>query len=141
MEEAIIAYLLAGAGVTALADTRVFPGARPQQSSLPSVVLTRVDGAPLYADDGEAGLEDGRIQIDCWGRTYTDAKQLARAVVDRLSAFFGTVSLNVDTSPAPAVTFQYIMLDSERDFRESGSNAAEYLYRTSLDFTCWKERT
>lgn len=132
MEEALIAHLLADAGVTALVGARVFPGSLPQKLDMPALVFTRVDGAPLYADDGEVGLEDPRIQIDCWGLTYTAAKLLARAVVERLSAFDGTVG---------ATTFQYIMLDAERDFREGGSNNAEYLYRTSLDFTVWNERT
>jgi hypothetical protein len=132
MEEALIAYLLAGAGVVELVEARVFPGSRPQRSALPSIVFARVDGAPLYADEGEVGLEDSRIQIDCWGDTYKSAKLTARAVIARLSAFDGTVS---------GVAFQYVMLDAERDFRENGSNAAEYLFRTSLDFIVWNERT
>jgi hypothetical protein len=104
MEEAIIARLLADSGVAAIASTRVFPGARPQASALPAIVLNRVSGGPLYADDGEVGLEQGRIQIDCWADTYSGAKLLARAVTACLSAFDGTV----DTK-----TFEFIELENE----------------------------
>jgi hypothetical protein len=130
MEEAIILKLLQTSGVAAKVGTRIFPGARPQASALPAIAINRISGAPLYADDGETGLAESRLQIDCWAGTYSEAKLTARAVIDSLSAFVGTVS---------GVTFPTIMLDAERDLREPGLNAAEYLFRTSLDFIIWQE--
>jgi hypothetical protein len=131
MEEALIARLLADAGVASLAGTRVFPGSRPQGSALPAIVLARVSGAPLYADDGEIGLGQDRIQIDCWAATYGEAKTLARAVTACLSGFEGPVGDTV---------FQFIELDTERDLREGGVDAAEYPFRTALDFLVWTEQ-
>jgi Protein of unknown function (DUF3168) len=130
MEEALIAKLLATSGVASLAQARVFPGRRPQGSALPAIVLNRISGAPIYTDQGESGLATARIQFDCWGTTFTSAKRTARAVIAALSAFFGT---------AGDYTFQYILLDAERDFSETGSNATEYLFRTTLDFIVWYE--
>lgn len=126
MEEALRARLLATAGVTALVSQRVHCGSRPQASVLPAITINRVSGAPIYTDDGECGLADARVQIDCWGETYSSAKQTARAVIESLSAFFGTVG---------AVTFDFVLLDLERDTREGGSNAEEYEFRTQIDFT------
>ena len=131
MEEALIARLRADAGVAAIADMRVFPGARPQNSALPAIVVNRISGGPLYADDGEVGLEQGRIQVDCWAETYTGAKLLARAVTASLSAFDGTVG---------ATTFEFIELENERDLREGGSNSADYPFRTALDFVVLARR-
>lgn len=128
MEEGIIAKLLATSGVTALVSTRVYPGRRPQASALPAIDLGSISGAPVYSNDGETGLARARVEINCWGETYTSAKTLARAVKAALSAFFGE---------AGGVSFQYILLDTERDMSETGSNQAEYLYRTSLDFIVW----
>lgn len=128
MEEGIIAKLLATSGVTALVATRVYPGRRPQASALPAIDLARISGAPLYSNDGETGLESARVEINCWGSSYSSAKTVARAVKDALSAFFGTVG---------GVNFQYILLEDERDLSETGSNQADYLYRMSLDFTVW----
>lgn len=130
MEEALIAKLLADSGLSALAGTRVYPVSRPQGSALPAVTLATVSNVPLYTDQGEAGIAEARVQIDCWGTSYGSVKAVARSVKAALSAFFGTVE---------GVTFQNILLDGERDFRESGSNAAEYLFRVQLDFRIWYE--
>lgn len=130
MEEALIAKLLATGGVTSLVGNRVYPVSRPQASALPAITLATVSNVPVYTNDGEAGIAEVRTQIDCWGVTYGSAKTVARAVKASLSAFFGTVG---------SVTFQYVLLDGERDSRESGSNAPEYLFRTQLDFRVWFE--
>ena len=131
MEEALIVRLLADSGVAALVSNRVFPGSRPQAAALPAVVLQRISGAPGYADDGEIGLDHTRIQVDCWAETYAGAKLLARAVTACLSGFEGTVG---------ATVFQFIELDAERDLREGGTDAADYPFRTALDFLIWAER-
>jgi hypothetical protein len=128
MEEALIAKLLATPGVAGLAGTRVYPGSRPQGSPLPALVFSLIDGMPLYADDGEVGLAQSRVQIDCWADSYADAKTLARSVKAALSGFVGM---------SGGVDFPTIFIDAERDLREGGSNAAEYLFRTSIDFIVW----
>jgi len=130
MEEAIRTRLLATSGVTALVSQRVYCGSRPQGGTLPDIIINRISGAPVYTDDGESGLAQARLELDCWGTTYASAKNAARAVIASLSAFFGTVG---------GTTFQYILLDAERDFRESGGDAPEYLFRTNLDFIVWFE--
>jgi hypothetical protein len=130
MEEGIISKLLASSGVAALVSTRVYPGRRPQASALPAIDVASISGAPIYTDQGEAGLATGRVEVNCWGATYTSSKLVARAVTAALSAFFGEVS---------GIKFQYILKDAERDFSEGGSSAAEYLYRTNLDFIVWWE--
>ncbi|WP_088346307.1 MULTISPECIES: DUF3168 domain-containing protein [Rhodomicrobium] len=130
MEEALIARLLAAPGVAAMVGPRLYPGRRPQASALPAATLIRISGAPVYTDQGEAGLASARVQIDCWGESYAAAKLTARAVIAALSAFAGL---------AGGVTFQNILLDAERDFSEGGSNAADYLFRTTLDFIVWHQ--
>lgn len=130
MEEALIARLLADSGLSALVSTRIHPGSLPQGATLPALVITRIGGAPQYADEGETGLNEARVQVDCWADTYSQAKLTARAVVASLSAFTGTVGTTV---------FNQIMLENERDIREGGGNAAEYPFRTSLDFAVWTE--
>jgi hypothetical protein len=130
MEEGIIARLLATSAVTALVAQRVYPGRRPQASALPAIDLNTISGAPTYTNDGESGLASARVEINCWGDSYTSAKLLARAVKTSLSAFVGE---------AGGITFQNVLLDAERDFSETGGNQAEYLFRTNLDFIVWFE--
>lgn len=128
MEEALIARLLADAPVAAIAGTRVYPGARPQGSALPAIVVNTISGAPVYDDQGEAGLFSARVQVDAWATTYTAAKLLARAVKNCLSGFVGDQG---------AIAFRNVLVEVERDLRETGSNESQYEFRTGIDFIVW----
>lgn len=131
MEEAVRTRLLASSGVTDLVSTRIRCGSLVQGETLPAVIINRVTGAPVYTDDGESGLAQARLEINCWGSTYGSAKTLARAVIAALSAYNGT---------SGSTTFQNTLLDSEQDIREGGTmNQPEYLFRTMLDFIVWFE--
>ncbi|MFA5387046.1 MAG: DUF3168 domain-containing protein [Candidatus Paceibacterota bacterium] len=127
IEASIISQLI----TSGIVSDRVYPQSLPQGGVLPAIAAFRVSGAPLYADDGEAGLAADRLQIDCWSNTYTSAKTVATGVKTALSALR---DVTIET-----IMIQYIMIESERDFRESGSSAAEYLYRTSVDIIIWSE--
>lgn len=129
MEAGIIALLLAGPAVSAIVSTRVFPLSRPQGSALPSITVQRISGAPLYADEGEVGLNNGRVQVDCYGISYADAKDLSAAVKSTLSA--------VKDVSAAGVDFVYILVEDERDIRETGSEQQDYPFRIALDFDVW----
>lgn len=122
MEAALIAKLLASAGVTALVSTRINWLRRPQGSALPAVVLTRVSGQPDYHHGGASGLSVSRIQADCYGVTYGSAKAVARAIEAAVTASSFTEG---------AVRFDVILLDAERD--STSEEGPDTLFRTSLD--------
>ncbi len=127
--KALISYMLTQSAITDITGTRITPGHRTQGADLPACTVHHVSGVDLYADDGEVGLVNPRIQIDCYGETYGDAKDLAEAVKGALSA--------VQDLTHDGVNFIYIMLDLEQDIQEGGSNTSEYLAHTALDFTIW----
>lgn len=131
VEEAIINELLDTSAVTALTAQRIFPMSRRQGTTLPAVTVQMISRNIPYCDEGEVGLTEDRLQVDCWGATYSSAKAVARAVVEKLSAFDGSPS---------GVEIQFAMLEDERDSREGGSGAESYLFRTSLDFIVWSVR-
>jgi hypothetical protein len=126
MEAALIAYLLADTPVTSVVGTRIYPVDRPQGSAFPALTVTRISGGPLYAEDGEVSLDNGRVQVDCWALTYTTAKDLAALVLNRLSAAHSVSG------------FRLITLSDERDIREGGSDAAEYPFHVSQDYDVWR---
>lgn len=128
MEGALIDLLLTDAPIAAVVGTRVYPLRKPQAAEYPVIIVTRISGQPLYADEGEVGLQQARMQVDSQSVTYTEAKNLAQLVRTRLSAFSG-VHQTID--------FSYIMLDEERDIAETGANAAEYPTRIAMDFIVW----
>lgn len=127
MEEALVAFLLADAGLSALVSDRITWGSRPQASALPAVVLHRIDGLRSYSADGPSGLVSSRVQVDCWGASYGSAKGLGRAVIARLSGYVGTTG---------GVQFQAAFAIDERDGYERGDSGAD-IYRSSIDFDIW----
>lgn len=121
MEEEIRAVLLASSGITALAGTRVDFGSNPQGSAFPRVVLWTIDNGDGLNIDGPDGFFEGRVQVDCYGTTYSAAKSLSRAVITSLNGYAGG-------------GLQLVRLISTRDTRESGTNEADRPFRVSLDF-------
>jgi hypothetical protein len=121
MEAALIAKLLATAGVAALVSTRINWGRRVQGAALPAIVLHRVSGAPDVHHAGASGLVVSRVQVDCWGASYGSAKAVARAVETAITA---------QTFTQGAVRFDVILIDSERD---DSTDETTPLFRTSLD--------
>lgn len=122
MEAALIAELLATAGITAVSGQRITWARRDQGGALPAMVLHRIDGDRDYHLGGPSGLVASRVQADCWAATYKDAKRLAQALEAKVSGARFTRG---------AIRFDAILVIDERDstFDESGSA----LFRVSLD--------
>lgn len=122
METALVAQLLADAGVRVAAGDRVHWLRRPQGGRLPAAVLHRIDGARDYHMTAASGLVVSRVQVDCWGVSYGAAKALARAVEAALSGRAFT---------RDAVRVDLITVESERD--STFDEPPETLFRTALD--------
>lgn len=124
METALVAYLLSRSPVTALTGQRITWGRREQGAPLPAIVLHRIDGAPDYHLEGPSGLVVSRVQVDCWGDTYADAKRAAEAVAAPVNGIRFTQG---------ATRFAAVLIVDQRDsnFDESG----EAIFRTSLDLS------
>lgn len=124
MEEALKTLLLATSAISAIVSDRLTWLVRQQASALPALVLNVVSNVPEYSDEGEAGISQARVQVDCWGSTYASARALARAVKDRLSGTAETVA---------GVEFSAAWVELEQDLYETAAAGAP-LYRVSLDF-------
>lgn len=77
MDEALRGVLLGHAPIGAMVARRIDWGVRPQGSPLPGISLHRASGAPQMNMSGAAEWSRDRVQIDCWGRTYKAANDLA----------------------------------------------------------------
>jgi hypothetical protein len=127
MEEALVAYLLDDASLSALVADRITWTIRPQGSTLPAVVLTGVDALPDYTMSGPSGLVSSRLQVDCWAMTYAGGKQIARAVEAALSG--------IDVVRG-GVALRGGFKQGERDSFEKSTGGTE-LYRVSEDYIIW----
>lgn len=90
VEGGVRAFLRANTGVAALVGQRVFFGV-PDSPTWPLVTVQRVGGGD---DLSEAPIDLALVQLDCWGRLYSDTnpdsthgdKAQARAVANAVRA-------------------------------------------------------
>lgn len=121
MEEVIRALLLNDEWIAHYAGNRVNFGSHPQGEPFPGIVLNTISDNGGYLIASPDGLNNARLQADCYAGTYGAAKLLSRAVVNLLSGHSG-------------YEIQGVFHVGSRDGREGGTNEAERLFRVSLDF-------
>lgn len=131
MEQSLIALLLAASGLTTLVSQRVNWNKIAAPAVAPYVTLRRISGARDYAMGGATGLVETRVQVDCYGDTYTSAKGVARQVEAVLSGYRGT---------SQTTKFDGIFLTAERDLIDDDESPAD-LHGVSLDFMVWHKET
>jgi hypothetical protein len=128
MEEAFRALLAGYAAVTALVPaTRIAWDSAPQGAGLPLIVLRVVSGVDEAHMQGPNRMPEYRVQVDCYALTAASARQVARAVKDRLHFYRGGDFLGVFHA-------------GTRSGREGGSNEADRPFFVGMDFTLtWRE--
>lgn len=122
-------FLLSASGVSSLVGDRVVWSELPDGSPRPVITLWTISSNPEYTMAGANGLEQRRVQIDCWAMTLTEAKALDAAIADLVDGFKGAVGstflqgafvVNRDESRDPSI----------------GSPAQRY-FRARLDLLVW----
>lgn len=131
MIKEFIRHLLTITDITDKVDTRITPVSAVQGEITPYIVVSTISGASEYADDGDAGINSYRLQIDLYGDKYKDVDELSISVKNALT---GVANLTV-----LGLTFLNIIEDNERDMREPGTNTSEYFFRKSLDYLIWTQ--
>lgn len=121
MEEQLRAVLLASAPVDALVDGRINWTEHPQGKPYPAIVLHGISDVEETTLDGPAGISDARVQVDCFGYSFGEAKQLSRAVRRLLSGY-------------RAPPLQGVIFLNSRDGRAGEAVGADRIYAVSLDF-------
>lgn len=105
--QALLAPLVAG---------KSYPNLAAQDASAPYIVYQRVVSTTHNTLQGPSDLQNTRMQIDVYAKTYGGAQQLAGAV---RAALLGATFINLQLS--------------EQDFYESEVR----LHRVSLDYSIW----
>jgi hypothetical protein len=123
MESALIAKLLATAGVTALVSTRINWGKSPQGTALPRVVLHKPSRVTDYHHGGASGLAVTRVQADCYGTSYGSATAVLRAIETALCGASFTQG---------SVRFDVILNEGERDGNSPSDPDPSFLLQLDL---------
>ena len=124
MEARLISTILADARVALVVGSRVYPVTAPQGTPLPRITVQKISAVRTYHVQGQTDLVESRVQVDCWGRSFSEAKDAARAIITALSGYRDDF-------------FSGVFIDGERDFFDAPSNTSERIYRTSVDLIIW----
>lgn len=127
MDEALRDLLLQHPPIGLIVQRRVDWGVRPQSDALPAIVLAG-DKAPQMIFSGSGGWSRDRIQIECWGRTYKAAKDLALILGGKDGLLVGYRGDHL------GVRLRTIVLGLRSD---TDTDTIGVVHRTSLDVLVW----
>jgi hypothetical protein len=77
LESGLVA-ILDNANTTA--GTRVYPILLPESPTFPAITYQEISQVPQNHRDGNSGLDRARTQINCWGKTFEQARVLANEI-------------------------------------------------------------
>lgn len=130
MEEALVSRLRSTAAIIAIAGT--FNG-RPaidwmergsdDAAAFPAAILSVIGAGKSYDHDGPDGLQNRRVRVECFGRTYGPAKQLSRAIIEELEA----------SKTVGGVRFHRGRVTFERDMDPEDLGGGIKIFRTIID--------
>lgn len=130
--ETIVNLLKAQTSIAGLVDDRIFPDELPDASTFPAIVVSKGSGLGEYTLNGDVGLEDARVQIDCYAVGYALAIDVKTAVRRFLS---GRQIAGESGNPC-AIQGAFCINDS--DLSESATErAGPRLRRRMLEFRVW----
>jgi hypothetical protein len=120
------AALAAAVADQAANESRIYGVRRPEgQKNLRAIVYTVLDGAPAanldagdVSDDVAGDVEQLRVQIDIWAKSYDEARELARLVQSRMAAGNSSIS-------------------ATRISRQSADDPDTREFREILDYSVW----
>jgi hypothetical protein len=86
IEQVLYSALSSSSSITALCGNRIYPLLLPTEVTLPAISYRFVDGSSKTTQD-TLGNQRYRVEVNCWGATYSDAVTLRAAVVLALSQY------------------------------------------------------
>lgn len=129
MEEDLVARLGADATIAGLCGVRISWFGRQRADVLPALALTKVSPGREYDHDGADGLDNPRVQVDCWTDDPDDLLALRDAVLAEMEA----------SATTGGTTFHPATLEGEGWDEEVNPDGGQRLFRARLDFRFFHE--
>lgn len=130
LEAALHSHLLGAQDITDIVHENIYPVKIPPGIESTSLAYEVSGRDPFYDLGGSSGLDPVEIEVNCWSQSYLDAKRLAAAVKQRMSAFAGTIENEV---------IRWTRFNDETDRFEKPDPADDVgRYLVVLDFTVFQ---
>jgi hypothetical protein len=130
--ETVVQLLMEDAQVAALVADRIYPSRMPDAVSFPALVVTKAGGVGSYTLQGDAGIEQGRVQVDCYATNESAVIALRGAVRGLLSGFKGGTASGSPCAIASSFCINDLDLSDT-----STERAGPRLKRRMLEFSIW----
>ena len=125
IEEALLAYLLTKAGLTALIADRIYPDEAPQNTPLPYVTYMDVSNVPVHTLTGQYEYESPMKQFTAYAATKSAAKSVAKQIKLALKDYQGILS---------GIEIQYIKLENEMGDLITTSDGTTKIFTHDLEY-------
>lgn len=86
IEQEFYQVLSEATSVTAICSQRIYPLVLPKGADLPAIEYTFVGGSSTGTQDTR-GSQRYRVEVNCWGSTYSEAVTLRHAVISELDQY------------------------------------------------------
>lgn len=133
MEESLVARLTGAPDIAAIVNDRVSwferPGLQADQTLadiLPSITLTEVSVNREWTHDGPDGLDESRIQFDCWAAAPSAAETLSRLIMAEME------------NPLPITISGWVFHSGFLEFRRRNQErlaGGETIWSVQIDFS------
>lgn len=124
--------LLEQPAIVAAVGDRIYPMQWPDAPEFPLIIVAKVSGLGEATNDGDAGIEGTRVQVDVYSdRGYADCVAIKKLVRSRLHAFKG------GPAAAPcAIDASFCINDADQPVPDT-ERAGPRLRRRMLEFRIW----
>lgn len=126
IETAILDRLQSSGPLQGLVANRIAPWESLQSTEFPCVTYTRVSTDHIHDLRGGSGFAQANVQIDLWGNTYSQVKDMAEYTRRALDGWNGTLAGHRVSG---------IFIQSERDMPQRVNTGTEKsLYRVMQEY-------
>ena len=131
IEGAILARLLAVTAITNIVGSRIYAPHLPQKPVFEAIAFRLISAPRVHAFGSDPGLVQARWQIDAWGNTYEEARDLGDAIRgDGAGSAFSRWNGTLDST-----VVQGVLLENEIPTFEDESGS----HRNLQDYMIWYE--
>lgn len=131
IDQALFEEMRDDAAIAAIVSNKIYPGIPPKTTKAPFISFREIAFARAEGLSGPTTLHHPRIQVDCWGSTAEQARQVSEAVRDALDGFrglMGDVAVNVRRCA-------YVNANDDPEKPPDGGDLD--IHRKRVDFDIW----
>ena len=135
ISKAIYKRLSTYTNLISLVGTRIAPMQAKTNWSLPYITYFVVSDVPVHTMLQDPDIRRPRVQVSCWGESYSSAEAVAVQVLNALKDYQGSITVGTDT-----YTIQRIFFEGRTDLSDVEFSKDAILgttYHIALDFIVW----